>query len=276
MTVMSSTVTRRHANQAETLAANRAWWDAEASSYYAEHGGFLGDSDFVWGPEGLREADARLLGTLPGRRVLEIGAGAAQCSRWVATQGADVVASDLSMGMLRQGRAINTTVTDPRECVPLLQCDGLALPFADSRFDVVFTAYGVVPFVADSAHLMREVCRVLAPGGRFVFSTTHPLRWTLPDDPGELGLVVQFSYFDRSAYVEQDAQGGATYVEHHRTVGDRVREAVAAGLTVVDLVEPEWPEDNALTWGGWSPRRGALIPGTLIMVLEKRPHASGQ
>ena len=133
--------------------------------------------------------------------------------------------------------------------MPLVQCDGLALPFADARFDVVFTAYGVVPFVADSASLMREVCRVLAPGGRFVFSTTHPLRWTLPDDPGEPGLVVSFSYFDRSAYVEQDEQGSTTYVEHHRTVGDRVREAVGAGLTVVDLVEPEWPEDNALTWG---------------------------
>ena len=269
MTRMSS-VSRRDADQAETLAANRAWWDAEAGGYYAEHGGFLGDSDFVWGPEGLREADAALLGPLAGRRVLEIGAGAGQCSRWVAAQGADVVASDLSMGMLAKGRAINARVADPRERVPLLQCDGLALPFAEASFDVVFTAYGVVPFVADSRQLMQEVCRVLARGGRFVYSTTHPLRWTLPDDPGDAGLLVQFSYFDRRAYVEQDEQGNATYVEHHRTVGDRVREAVAAGLTVVDLVEPEWPPDNTLTWGAWSPRRGALIPGTLIMVLEKR------
>ncbi|MGV1007305.1 MAG: class I SAM-dependent methyltransferase [Dermatophilaceae bacterium] len=267
---MNPTVTRRHVDQAETLAANRAWWDAEASSYYAEHGGFLGDSDFVWGPEGLREAEVHLLGRLAGRRVLEIGAGAAQCSRWVAAQGADVVASDLSTGMLRQGRAINAQVSDPRERVPLLQCDGLALPFAGGAFDVVFTAYGVVPFVADSARLMSEVCRVLTPGARFVFSTTHPLRWTLPDDPGDPGLVVQFSYFDRSAYVEQDEQGHPTYVEHHRTVGDRVREAVAAGLAVVDLVEPEWPPDNTLAWGGWSPHRGSLIPGTLILVLEKR------
>ncbi len=267
---MEPSVQRRQASQAETLAANRAWWDAEAGSYYAEHGGFLGDSDFVWGPEGLREADARLLGPLSGRRVLEIGAGAGQCSRWVAAEGGEVVASDLSRGMLAKARAINAGIDDPRRQVPLLQCDGLALPFADASFEVVFTAYGVVPFVADSGPLMREVCRVLTPGGRFVFSTTHPLRWTLPDDPGEGGLVVQFSYFDRRAYVEQDGQGQATYVEHHRTVGDRVREAVVAGLTIVDLVEPEWPPSNELTWGAWSPRRGALIPGTLILVLEKR------
>jgi SAM-dependent methyltransferase len=270
MAGMDHSVARRPAGQAETAAANRAWWDAEAAGYYAEHGGFLGDSDFVWGPEGLREADARLLGPLSGRRVLEIGAGAAQCSRWVAGEGARVVASDLSMGMLAQGRVIDASLDDARERVPLLQCDGLALPFADGTFDVVFTAYGVVPFVADSALLMREVCRVLASGARFVYSTTHPFRWTLPDDPGDIGLRVRFSYFDRLAYVEQDADGRATYVEHHRTVGDRVREAVAAGLTVLDLVEPEWPPDNDNVWGGWSPMRGALVPGTLIVVTEKR------
>lgn len=265
---MDGQVTRRAADQQETVAANRAWWDAEAGDYYLEHGGFLGDSDFVWGPEGLREADARLLGDLTGRRVLEIGAGAAQCSRWIAEQGGAVAASDLSMGMLAQGRAIDATA--PRgPVVPLLQCDGLLLPFADASFEVVFTAYGVVPFVADSAALMRQVCRVLAPGGRFVFSTTHPFRWTLPDDPGEAGLTVRFSYFDRTPYVEQDAAGRATYVEHHRTVGDRVREAVAAGLRVLDIVEPSWPADNDQVWGGWSPMRGALLPGTLILVTER-------
>ncbi len=50
------------------------------------------------------------------------------------------------------------------------------------------------------------------------------------------------SYFDRTPYVEQDETGAATYVEHHRTLGDRVREISAAGLVLVDLVEPEWPD----------------------------------
>lgn len=265
---MDGQVTRRAADQQETVEANRAWWDAEAGDYYLEHGGFLGDSDFVWGPEGLREADARLLGDLTGRRVLEIGAGAAQCSRWIAEQGGTVAATDLSMGMLAQGRAIDATAPGG-PVVPLLQCDGLLLPFADASFEVVFTAYGVVPFVADSSALMQQVCRVLGPGGRFVFSTTHPFRWTLPDDPGEAGLTVRFSYFDRTPYVEQDESGRATYVEHHRTVGDRVREAVGAGLRVLDVVEPSWPPDNAQVWGGWSPMRGALLPGTLILVTER-------
>jgi SAM-dependent methyltransferase len=269
----SAQVSRRVAGPEETAVANRGWWDAEAGEYYAEHGAFLGDAELTWGPEGWRESELGLLGDLDGRRVLEIGAGAGQCSRWVATQGAqaevEVVATDLSAGMLRTGLTVNSRVSDPRQAVPLLQCDATALPFGDASFDAVFTAYGAVPFVADSALLVREAARVLRPGGRFVFATTHPFRWAFPDDPTERGLTLTQSYFDRTPYVEADSDGEATYVEHHRTVGDRVREVVAAGLVLTDLVEPEWPERNTETWGGWSPLRGRLFPGTAVFVCDK-------
>ncbi|HET8595892.1 MAG TPA: class I SAM-dependent methyltransferase [Intrasporangium sp.] len=263
--------TRRPASAEETAHANRTWWDGEAAGYYAEHGSFLGDSDFVWGPERLREADVHLLGDVAGRRVLEIGAGSAQCSRWLAGQGAQVVASDLSREMLTTGAGIDRRSGTARP-LPLVQCDGRALPFADASFDVVFTAYGVVPFVADSDLVLREAARVLRPGGRFAFSTTHPIRWAFPDDPGPRGLTATQSYFDRTPYVEQDAAGRATYVEHHRTLGDRVREITAAGLHLVDLVEPEWPAGHEEPWGGWSPLRGRLFPGTAIFVCQKGSH----
>ncbi|GAA4355397.1 class I SAM-dependent methyltransferase [Angustibacter luteus] len=252
---------RRDADSHESASANRSWWDAEAADYYAEHGSFLGDGRFVWGPEGLDEADAGLLGDVRGRRVLEVGAGAGQCSRWLAAQGAQPVAVDLSIGMLRQGVQI-----DPGTAVPMIQADACALPLADASVDVACSAYGAVPFVADAAALMREVARVLRPGGRWVFSTTHPVRWALPDDPGEAGLVVRNSYFDRTPYVEEGEDGRAVYVEHHRTLGDRVRDLVGAGFVLDDVVEPEWPQGHEQVWGGWSPLRGRLVPGTTIFV----------
>ena len=43
-----------------------------------------------------------------------------------------------------------------RPTAPPAQCDATALPFADASFDVVFTAYGAVPFVADLAGLLTE------------------------------------------------------------------------------------------------------------------------
>ena len=131
------------------------------------------------------------------------------------------------------------------------------------------SAFGAVPFVADTAALMAEVARVLRPGGRWVFAVNHPMRWIFPDDPGEDGLCVTQSYFDRTPYAEADDDGRIVYVEHHRTLGDRVRDLVAAGLELVDLVEPEWPAGRTVVWGQWSPLRGALLPGTAIYVCRK-------
>ncbi|BCB88899.1 SAM-dependent methyltransferase [Phytohabitans suffuscus] len=265
-------VTRQPVTETEARRANRGWWDGDADAYQAEHGQFLGEVDFVWCPEGLREADARLLGDLAGRRVLEVGCGAAAATRWLATRDAGVVGVDLSAGMLRHAVA-GARASGVR--VPLLQADGLALPFRDGVFDVACTAFGAVPFVADSGALMREVARVLRPGGRWVFSVTHPMRWIFLDDPGERGLLAVHSYFDRSPYVERDAAGVPTYVEQHRTVGDRVRELTAAGFVLRDLVEPEWPAGHEQVWGQWSPFRGRLFPGTAIFCCVKAPERLG-
>jgi len=250
----------RQVTAQETVRANRTWWDDEADGYLAEHGEFLGGARFVWGPEGLDEAAAGLLGDVRGRDVLEVGCGAAQCSRWLATRGARAVGLDLSFGMLeradwRGGR--------------LVQADARRLPFADASFDLAFSAYGAVPFVADPDQIMAEVTRVLRPGGRWVFAVTHPIRWAFPDEPGEEGLTAVRSYFDRTPYVEEDDDGRVVYAEHHRTLGDRIRDVVRAGLVLEDLVEPEWPAGHDRAWGGWSPLRGRLLPGTAILVTHR-------
>lgn len=250
----------------EAVRASRRWWDGEADAYQAEHGGFLGDADFVWCPEGLREAEAHLLGEVAGRTVVEVGCGAAQCARWLVTRGARVVGVDLSAGQLRHAARLNARTG---LAVPLVQADAARLPLADACADLACSAFGALPFVADSAAVLAEVARVLQPGGRFVFSVTHPVRWCFPDDPGPGGLTVERSYFDRRAYTEVGPDGRPTYVEQHRTLGDRVRETVAAGLRLVDLVEPEWPAGHERAWGQWSPLRGRLFPGTAIYVADK-------
>jgi SAM-dependent methyltransferase len=257
---------RRHLSAADSLAASRAWWEASAAEYQGEHGAFLGDADFMWCPERLREADAHLLGDVAGKRVLEVGSGAGQCSRWLASQGAVAVGIDVSAAQVAHGRALDeqTGVT-----TVAVQADAQQLPFADSCFDIACSAYGAVPFVSDSAAVMLEVARVLRPGGRWVFAVTHPIRWCFPDDPGESGLVARTSYFDRRPYVEQDEKTVPSYVEHHRTLGDRIREVVAAGLVIDGLIEPEWPADHDRPWGQWSPLRGKILPGTAIFVTHK-------
>lgn len=255
--------TRRTVSDAETQTANRRDWDAYADDYQATHGAFLGDAGFVWSPEGVDEADAGVLGDVEGRDILEVGCGAAQCSRWLIGRSARAVGLDLSHRQLQHARRIDA---DRGDEVPVVCGTVTSLPFGDDSFDLAFSAFGALQFVSDADAAVAEVARVLRPGGPFAFSVTHPIRWSMPDDPAEAGLVVTSSYWNRTPYVECDTTGAVTYVEHHRTRGDWVRILAAAGFALTDLREPEWPEGHARVWGGWGPVRGALLPGTAIFV----------
>lgn len=262
-------IQQRDVDGDEARRASRHWWDIDADEYLGAHVADLGEVDLLWCPEGLRESEARLLGdpgALSGARILEVGCGSAPVARWLAAQGAGPVALDLSGAMLRHAATANRrTGID----VPLVQADATALPFASESFDMAVSAFGAIAFVADPARVMQEVFRVLRPGGLFVWSTNHPIRWVLPDSPHPEDLAVRSSYFDPHAYVEADESGSATYVETHRTMSQRVRDILGAGFVLTDLLEPEWTPGREVVWGQWSPERGALVPGTIIFSCRK-------
>ena len=257
---------RRPVDESESLRANRAEWDGYADEYQATHGEFLGDAGFLWGPEGVREDSVRALGDVSGRDVLELGSGAGQCSRWVLAHRGRPVGLDVSMRQLQHSRRIDDACGSR---VPVMCAGAADLPFRDDSFDIVFSAFGALQFIAEADPLIAGIARILRPGGRLAFSVTHPTRWMFPDDPGEEGLTATQSYWDRTPYVEIDDTSGETrYVEHHRTLGDWVRALAAARFSLVDLVEPEWPADHDRIWGGWSRTRGLLTPGTAIFVAD--------
>lgn len=262
-------VERRRVGERESRRANGPDWDAYADEYQATHGEFLGDAGFVWGPEGLTEAVAGVLGDVAGRDVLEVGSGAGQCARWVCTQGGRGVGLDLSHRQLQHSKRLDDATGI---AVPVVRATATALPFAEGSFDVVFCSFGALQFVSEIDRAIAEVARVLRDGGRFAFSITHPTRWSFPDDPGPDGLTATSSYWDRRSYVEVDGETDeVSYVEHHRTLGDWVRMLVRAGFRITDLLEPEWPEGHERVWGGWSALRGRITPGTAIFGADMLP-----
>ena len=265
---VSVPASREDVSEAATSTASRLGWDRDADSYQYEHGEFLGGSTgarFIWCPEGLDEAEVGLLGPVTGRRVLEVGCGAAQCARWLRTQGAEVVGLDLSTAQLRHAQALSAR---SGIAVPLVEADATALPLASASFDLAASAFGAIPFIGDLSTVFDEVARVLRPGGRWVFSVSHPVRWAFPDDGGPAGLTVTGSYFDRRAYVERDSAGVPIYVEHHHTIGDYLRALVGSEFRIVDLIEPEWPVGHDRSWDGWTSLRGQAIPGTAIFAAQ--------
>jgi SAM-dependent methyltransferase len=110
---------------------------------------------------------AELLGSGPGR-CLDLGCGTGVFVPLLAEQGWTVVGVDLSADQLRLARERVGEVAEA-----LVQANASALPFEGGSFDAV--AAVLVHTDIDGYDLaLREVARVLRPGGRFVHVGTHP------------------------------------------------------------------------------------------------------
>lgn len=105
-----------------------------------------------------------LAGPLAGKRVLDVGCGDGAYGLSAARRGARVTGVDASSRMLEaaRGRAASNHID-----LELREGDVRRLPFEDSSFDVVL-AVTVLCFVEDASAAVREMARVLAPGGRLV------------------------------------------------------------------------------------------------------------
>ena len=115
-----------------------------------------------------RRAVARAVDARPGQRVLDLAAGTGSSSLPFAAAGADVVACDFSLGMLRVGKRSHPDLD-------LLAGDALALPFADGVFDAVTISFGLRN-VSDVDAALAEMARVTRPGGRLVVCEfSHPV-----------------------------------------------------------------------------------------------------
>jgi len=111
---------------------------------------------------------------LPGARALDIGSGAGLMTTALARRGYGVDAIDTSSAMVDLtiaraaeeglGRSVSAQVADIHD-----------LPFAEGSFDLL-VALGVLPWIDDSAGALREVARVLRPGGRTILSVDSRAR----------------------------------------------------------------------------------------------------
>lgn len=245
----------------------RQAWDAIAA--YLQEEGLYEDACIHYGPWSPPERDLQLLGDLTGLRVLEIGCGAGQCSVAFARAGAQVTALDLSD---RQLAAARKRANDAGVTVEFLQGSADKLDAFDAdRFDLLFANY-ILPYVADLPQAFAGFARVLAPGGRLIFSLDHPLRDCFFDEEdGEMVIYPTRAYFDQSPRRWRYAGLGLPMRSQHRTIVGWLDLISGAGLHLVRLVEPlpppdlldeMWPED-----GPHAPLRN--LPQAIIFVARK-------
>jgi len=107
------------------------------------------------------------LGLRGGERVLDVGCGSGSAHPRLIEAGARVVGIDASAGMLAEAAAQAQASTLP---VSLARADAQAIPLADACADAVLASH-MLYHVPDQRRALREMRRVLAPGGRVVLAT---------------------------------------------------------------------------------------------------------
>jgi SAM-dependent methyltransferase len=130
----------------------------EVADWYDET--MAGDSSLAALP---RTTVLELLGT-PAGTLLDVGCGGGSHTRAYAGVGWEVTGVDPSAEQLRLARERGCTVVQGR---------GEELPFGDASFDAAASTWTHTD-VEDWATVLREVRRVLRPGGAFVYFGVHP------------------------------------------------------------------------------------------------------
>jgi SAM-dependent methyltransferase len=101
-----------------------------------------------------------------GTRLLDAGCGAGLLALLASLRGADVTAFDASPGLLAIARRRLPTFE-------VREGDLESLPFADASFDAVIAVNSIF-YAQDMAAAMRELARVVRPGGRVVITAWGP------------------------------------------------------------------------------------------------------
>jgi SAM-dependent methyltransferase len=188
-----------------------------------------------------RDLAARVVARAPAR-VLEVAAGTGVVTRELATRlpgKVPIVATDLNQAMLDQAAAAGTA-----RPVEWRQADVMSLPFADGTFDAVVCQFGVM-FFPDKPAAFREVRRVLAPGGAFLFNVwdrladndfadtiTAALARVFPADPPRFMARTPHGYHDGAAIERDLAAGGFGGPVRIATIADRSRAGSARDVAL--------------------------------------------
>jgi len=247
----------RRANQEVRQAWNRnaAFWDERMGE----------GNDFVevliW------PATERLLSLRPGERVLDIACGNGLTSRRLAAMGAEVVAFDLSEGMVTHARRRTAEHADSIQYLVLdATHEAALLSLGEGHFDAALCNMALFD-MAEIKPLFRALVRLLRPGGRFVFSVLHPCFNSphmahvgeMQDVAGEMTTVYSVKVF---GYISSTLAHGLAMRDQpvpqpifHRPLQALLGAGFEAGFVLDGLEERAFPPDHPagtypLSWGG--------------------------
>ena len=186
----------------------------------------------------------------PGRQTVDIGCGEGRVARELRALGHRVIGVDQSAELVAAAAE-----ADPAS--RYLVADAAALPLADSSADLAI-AFMSLQDIDDLRGAIREIARILEPGGRFCAAILHPLRTAgrLAGGPGEERLVISESYFEPHPFMVSNEREGTTVEmwSEHRPLEHYLRALEDVGFLVEALREPVPGAELVERPGGISPK----------------------
>lgn len=235
---------------------NAELWEAHAS-WWQEHFTLGADPEYE---DQILPLAVQL--TAGARRVLEVGTGEGQVARAVASAhhaavtGIDPTAAQIDEAVRRGGGPC------------FVRSGAASLPFAGSTFDTVVACL-VFEHIDTMDEAVREVARVLEPGGRFHLFLNHPILQTpgsawiddhMVDPPEQYWRLGP--YLTETANVEEVEKG--VFIRFvHRPLSRYVNALAANGLTIEGMLEPAPPASFLARAGEYD--AAAAYPRLLVL-----------
>lgn len=196
--------------------------------------------------EGLRELEREAIDRYFGEgesRVLDVGCGTGRTTDALERLGYDVVGVDLTPSFVERARA---NVPD----VPFFVGDVCALPFEDASFGSALFAYNGIDDVApeeDRYAALREIHRVLEPGGVFTFSSHNLWSTYVPRSPDLAGIEQFVEFWVRnvregrlgSRYKSDNTVTGGPRPMYYIRPADQLQQLRNCGFEVVDVLRTD-------------------------------------
>ncbi|WP_394219974.1 class I SAM-dependent methyltransferase [Halobacillus trueperi] len=203
-----------------------------------------------------RPAMVDLLPDLQGKKVLDAGCAAGWYARYMADQGSDVTAIDLSPSMIaatkrRAGNAkVHAFVHDLMD----------PLPMNDESFDIIISSL-TLHYIKDWVPIFEEFHRTLKPRGTLLFSTHHPFMDYMNHD-------VDTYYGCQQIQEEWTVDGEKVPMTFYRRPLEEIISAVTDRFRFIQLTEPKpTPEFEEVHPAGF--HKVSTKPNFMILKAEK-------
>jgi SAM-dependent methyltransferase len=226
------------ASMNEHLAANRELWDGWTDIHLASD--FYDLPAFRAGASTLNSIELDAVGDVTGKSLLHLQCHFGLDTLSWARLGARTTGVDFSPRAIATARSLAQELKISAEFVCADVCE-LPAEWKD-RYDIVFTSYGVLPWLPDLERWARGIARVLRPGGSFHLMEFHPLTAMLDDD----GHTMRHPYFPSPKPSQYDVKGsyadpGAVFshasFEWSHSLAEVQMALIDAGLTIREFRE---------------------------------------